>query len=381
MSKMTPQKTLPPPDDLDIIEPGHPALRANKAVQFRAVSQEQVRFINVLNRRPKIHLPDLEEGTWLSFEPVGQAVQNNPPSDDQRVVLSSSRGDLTLHNGLNFIHALTGIGLGAETQTERAQWLRQSALALLPQPLSILFSQLLSGAVLPATNEPCFTAVMLLRTNDHVLATHAHAPWSVWRPLLTFNQSGQLNPEQLLPWWNVNTQACVLAGTHRLSTQALAKLSCGDMVLLDNPMFNTDGLGTIAFGQLKIEVISDGGNEMEVTDFGFEQDEPEHPHNSNADAELGFEYEQNNALIEPGPHESEVANLGLVPVQLRFEMGAVTLSLKALSELSVGTVLRLQGEVNPPCVVIRAGAQTVGRGELVDLEGRLGVQITQWVGP
>jgi type III secretion protein Q len=70
----------------------------------------------------------------------------------------------------------------------------------------------------------------------------------------------------------------------------------------------------------------------------------------------------------------------LVPVQLRFEMGVGSLTLKELNALSSGTVIRLQGTVNPPNVAIRAGGQLVGRGELVDLDGKLGVQIVQWTG-
>jgi type III secretion protein Q len=371
---------------LEIIEPGHPALRTNQALKLRAVSQDQARFTNVLNRRPQIHLPDLEEGTWLSFEPVGDTTPAPVVANAQRVVLRSRLGDLTLQNGLNFVQALTGIGLAAETETARAQWLRQSALALLPQPLSLLFTQLLSGTALPELGQPAephFTAVVLLRTNDHVLATHAHAPWSAWRQLLKPNSPSQLSAAQMATWWDVHTQAHVLAGTHSLSAQALAKLTCGDMVLLDNPLFNIDGVGIIAFGPWQLEVISDGGNEMEVTDLGMQYDDAQSSFDSDTDSDTdeGFEYEQDNALIEQAAEGSEVANLGLVPVQLRFEMGTVSLSLKALNELSLGTIIRLQGDVNPPCVVIRAGAQTVGRGELVDLEGRLGVQITQWVGP
>jgi type III secretion system YscQ/HrcQ family protein len=98
------------------------------------------------------------------------------------------------------------------------------------------------------------------------------------------------------------------------------------------------------------------------------------------DEEPDYAVQDDGALVAAAASGSELANLGLVPVQLRFEMGLVSLSLKELNALTVGAVIALQGEATPPQVTIKAGAHTVGRGELVDIDGRLGVQVVQWVG-
>jgi type III secretion protein Q len=62
---------------------------------------------------------------------------------------------------------------------------------------------------------------------------------------------------------------------------------------------------------------------------------------------------------------------------LSFVIGTLDLPLGALAAASGGTLLRL-AEGMPPTVRIEANGVLVGYGELVDLDGRLAVEITQW---
>jgi type III secretion protein Q len=392
------------------LAPDDPVLAAKQPVRLRAIAHGDAQLGNLTRRKSKIHLHQIEEGTWLSVEPAG-ALHSGVPGHS--LILQGGHGDLVLQSGLPFVRALTGIALDAETDPERVQWLMQSALALLPGPLGSLFSQMAKITQFTKVPEAAnLSAKLVLRTKDHVLTTHAQAPWNVWRLLFVQGESVPLNLDHMAAWWEVCSQAAVLAGTHHISTQGFAQLVCGDTIVLDNPLFNTEGSGHIVLGPWTLAVISHGGKKMEVTDIQVKHNleefdesgdlndmnhENEHEDDDSDaygdghgdedsddgehfDDELDYDEEQAEAVIAQAAGESEVANLALVPVQLRFEMGTVSLSLKQLNSLSVGTVIRLQGAVNPPHVTIRAGKQMVGRGELVDLEGRLGVQITQWAG-
>jgi flagellar motor switch/type III secretory pathway protein FliN len=69
--------------------------------------------------------------------------------------------------------------------------------------------------------------------------------------------------------------------------------------------------------------------------------------------------------------------LDRMPVRMRFVLGELDITLGTLRELRSGQYLRLRAGL-PPAVSIEANAATIGRGELVDCDGVLAVQITQW---
>ncbi len=63
-------------------------------------------------------------------------------------------------------------------------------------------------------------------------------------------------------------------------------------------------------------------------------------------------------------------------VPVHCQLGSVSLNLATLSSLSPGMVLGPLGSIDAP-VTVRVGNSTVARGALVDIEGRLGVQLTE----
>jgi type III secretion protein Q len=65
-----------------------------------------------------------------------------------------------------------------------------------------------------------------------------------------------------------------------------------------------------------------------------------------------------------------------LPVRLSFDVGALTLSLAELRRLAPGQVLET-GRALPEVVEIYAQGARIGRGELVEIEGRLGVSIVE----
>jgi flagellar motor switch/type III secretory pathway protein FliN len=66
------------------------------------------------------------------------------------------------------------------------------------------------------------------------------------------------------------------------------------------------------------------------------------------------------------------------PVVVRVEVGAVTLSAREWAELGPGDVIETGRRIADP-VVLRVAGREVARGELVNLEGELGVRIREVV--
>ena len=63
-------------------------------------------------------------------------------------------------------------------------------------------------------------------------------------------------------------------------------------------------------------------------------------------------------------------------VSLTFEVGSKTISIGDLSKIQAGFCFEMERSVERP-VVIRANGKAVGEGELIDLEGRVAVRITE----
>jgi flagellar motor switch/type III secretory pathway protein FliN len=64
------------------------------------------------------------------------------------------------------------------------------------------------------------------------------------------------------------------------------------------------------------------------------------------------------------------------PLIVRIEMGAVTLPARQWAEVAPGDVLRTGRRIADP-VTLRVAGHSVARGELVNVEGELGVRIRE----
>jgi flagellar motor switch/type III secretory pathway protein FliN len=79
------------------------------------------------------------------------------------------------------------------------------------------------------------------------------------------------------------------------------------------------------------------------------------------------------------PNQGETATSDVVldaPLVVRVEVGAVTLSAAEWAELAPGDVVAVGRRLSEPVILRIAGAE-VARGELVDIEGELGVRIRE----
>ena len=67
-----------------------------------------------------------------------------------------------------------------------------------------------------------------------------------------------------------------------------------------------------------------------------------------------------------------------LPVQLIFVAGEMEIPLRELHAMAPGYVFDLRRPVERH-VEIRANGRTVGTGELVDIDGRVGVRVLSWL--
>lgn len=75
----------------------------------------------------------------------------------------------------------------------------------------------------------------------------------------------------------------------------------------------------------------------------------------------------------------EPVRLDDIPVRLTFDLGEREISLGELQALMPGYVFQLERDL-PACVAIRANGRHVGEGDLVDIDGRLGVVVLRLLG-
>lgn len=100
-----------------------------------------------------------------------------------------------------------------------------------------------------------------------------------------------------------------------------------------------------------------------------EQDYPQE-----LDPALADEPQLQPEMAAPAPQPLDpIASL---PLQLTLRCGQLTLSLEQLRQLGSGSVLEVQG-IAPGHASLCHGEQVVAEGELVEVDGRLGLQITR----
>jgi type III secretion system YscQ/HrcQ family protein len=85
------------------------------------------------------------------------------------------------------------------------------------------------------------------------------------------------------------------------------------------------------------------------------------------------DYEVPEIAVDDTTKESVIAS---IPVVVRVEVGSITLSAREWTQLQPGDVLSCGVPPRGP-IVLRAGGRELARGELVTVDGELGVRISQ----
>jgi flagellar motor switch/type III secretory pathway protein FliN len=81
-------------------------------------------------------------------------------------------------------------------------------------------------------------------------------------------------------------------------------------------------------------------------------------------------------MEERATGDALVEAIGEVPVIVRVEVGVAEMPAREWASLGRGDVIALGSRIADP-VTLRVGTRVVARGELVDIEGEVGVRIVE----
>jgi type III secretion system YscQ/HrcQ family protein len=157
---------------------------------------------------------------------------------------------------------------------------------------------------------------------------------------------------------DVSARFELVAGSAQLCAAELASLRIGDVVLPGSGWFNTaDPRSTVVAAAAQQEI----GFRLQVSD-GLRYVGREH-----------LPLEREVSPVEDATKESLIAELPLV---VRLEIGSVTMSVRECLALRPGDVVSC-GKPPLDVVVLRTAGREVARGELVTVDGEVGVRITE----
>jgi type III secretion protein Q len=160
----------------------------------------------------------------------------------------------------------------------------------------------------------------------------------------------------------------VILGQLQVSVEQLRSVQPGDVVLLENTQLDGEGVGQLNVGKLRLHVmIDDEGarrclnicsiEEVAVDDVFFASTDVD----ANAQAQRVLDEDQ---------------SLEHLPLALSVRCGALKLSLGELRQLAPGVVLNIEG-YSPGMAGLYYGDRPIGLGQLVEVDGRLGLQLSR----
>lgn len=199
---------------------------------------------------------------------------------------------------------------------------------------------------------PTIRLTMRLATRPHAL--HAMFDSAPWQPVCTPAAS----------WLTaLRTGHRLMAGELTLPFSGYRQLRCGHLIRLPLSPFDVNGRATLRIAGRAIEV------QWLTHQHCFEVQRM-----SSGDILSRIHPE----VSEPSPElEPARADPTQLPVRLSFLVGTLALPFGEVAALRSGSLLKLETGL-PPTVRIEANGVPVGYGELVDFDGHLAVEITQW---
>lgn len=269
-------------------------------------------------------------GLWLSAWPLADAIQQFVPMTLLNDLPENLRIGI-VENALAplLTRASQGLGLSISIQSLSAE---RASLPVTHMPLGFSLRLVDSNAARPYEG----WGLLLLDTHlyPHLQERLRHWP-------------SALNPD----WEEHHTKLRLEISRGTFSMQEINDLQANDLILLEDTRFLEDDT---------LRLRLDSGYYCEAT----------------------LEFRQRSTLtitsewlaVSTNDPQQTIEHIAQIPVQLSFDLGEKTLSFNEVRQLHPGYVLEL-GKSLPEIVQIRSQHRLIGTGELVEINGRVGVRI------
>lgn len=333
---------------------------------------------------------------------------NTSKKAEHYIGIHTEYGIFYIHNGMSWIQKLTSIHIEHEDE-DTQNWLLERALENLPAHAYPLEITGLSFHHYINTNK--YTALCLYGFSSKTIYTTVEN-WIKLFSKYRFIRKHSFNIDSL------DIVKNILLGGQKLQYTDYKKLVCGNIILINNNNFNLDGAGTIALGSFSMLaayqdntlIFQAWNNNMNDKPYTENQDEEEwnqeestltneygefdynynqlnqfNSEQANTDSAEQEHQEQNEEIQtnedEPEQNTSNIEEdaphpFGNVPIHLSFSLGTLRMPIANIMQLQEGSVIELH-KATPAQVNIYANSKLIGTGEVVEIDGKIGVQITK----
>lgn len=339
-----------------------------------SLTVEQMRLSRLIGGGCQTALAGLGDDAVLALElmPQGQAL----PSDwSEPVRMTGAFGALEFAQGARLLRGITGVDIAAErgAGTDRWTWLQAALIGRLGgTPLAC--AEQLAFAGLHDAGELTVLRVTL-QTGHHAFSTLARGSASAWLGFLSGAQWVR-KCRPVAEFADLLSQLTVRIARHTMPAHVAGTLRAGDIILPNSPNFMCNGEGLIRWGGLTARVCYQAPCALTIIALEGNVDQYDEHDEHDIDMPVENDPDATPATIV-APQENAETALDQMAVTLDFELGKARMSFGELRTLGVGAVVLLDGG-SPASLAIVSGGRTLGYGEAVDVNGQLGIRVTQW---
>jgi len=164
-------------------------------------------------------------------------------------------------------------------------------------------------------------------------------------------------------------------GQFTLSAERVLNLNPGDVVIPTDPFMDVDGQGVLMFGNtefyFELEPETDNSNQYQIHLTRKQGSDTMNEHENDETALVG---ETEGELLQ----ESSSPTFSDLPLELTIRCGNLSMTLGELQNLDTGSTL-LVDHVTPGEALLCHGNYLLAKGELVNVNGALGLQIKSMI--
>nr|WED68909.1 type III secretion system cytoplasmic ring protein SctQ [Pectobacterium colocasium] len=228
------------------------------------------------------------------------------------------------------------------------------------------------GHETPHDKGAALCAWLCVSWNGITVRSRMQATDTVW--LALFSRAGWYRQRHTLPAGMAIAIPLTLADAV-LPLSALLRLRTGNLILPNRPWFTPSGEGTLSSGTLRLRGTLQLTELVPHTFIVTDMETVPMP-SSATDTMFANPHTEASAFEFMQESDNVTENLPALPVTLHIRCGSLTMTLTELQHLASGSVLTLR-DVVPGQAWLYYGDIALASGDLVDVEGRLGLQITQ----